>query len=74
MDSSVPVHLERNNIEGADWFTLTVDDGGPGIALKDREMIFDRFSRLDQARDSASGGFGLGMSIIRSAVLAHQVT
>lgn len=35
-------------------------------------MIFDRFSRLDQARDSAFGGFGLEMSIIKSVVLAHQ--
>jgi len=34
--------------------------------------VFDRFTRLDQARDVTSGGFGLGMSIIKSVVLAHQ--
>ena len=34
--------------------------------------MFDRFTRLDQARDVTSGGFGLGMSIIKSVVLAHQ--
>ncbi len=72
IDSPVSVHLERNNKDGAGWFTLTVDDGGPGIPVEKREMIFDRFTRLGQARDSASGGFGLGMSIIKSVVVAHQ--
>ena len=68
----IAVRLERNDRNGEEWFTLTVDDGGPGIPIHNREMIFDRFTRLDNARDSASGGFGLGMSIIKSVVLAHQ--
>ena len=68
----VAVRLERNDRNGEEWFTLTVDDGGPGIPIHNREMIFDRFTRLDLARDSSAGGFGLGMSIIKSVVLAHQ--
>jgi len=34
--------------------------------------VFDRFTRLDKARDITSGGFGLGMSIIKSVVMAHR--
>jgi len=71
-DAPVAVRLERKDKNDEGWFTLTVDDGGPGIPIGNREMIFDRFTRLDQARDSASGGFGLGMSIIKSVVMAHQ--
>jgi two-component system OmpR family sensor kinase len=72
MDTPVSVHLEPIERNGEGWFILTVDDGGPGIAVENRGMVFDRFTRLDQARDTTSGGFGLGMSIIKSVVLAHQ--
>jgi len=71
-DCRVGVKLERTEKLGEEWFTLLVDDSGPGIPADKRELIFDRFTRLDKARDSASGGFGLGMSIIKSIVLAHN--
>jgi two-component system OmpR family sensor kinase len=71
-DAPVAVRLRHTDKSGESWFTLTVDDGGPGIPIHNRETIFDRFTRLDKARDSASGGFGLGMSIIKSVVIAHQ--
>jgi two-component system OmpR family sensor kinase len=71
-DAPVAVRLRHTDKSGESWFTLTVDDGGPGIPIHNRETIFDRFTRLDKARDSASGGFGLGMSIIKSVVVAHQ--
>ena len=71
-DAPVAVRLKHTDKGGESWFTLTVDDGGPGIPIHNREMIFDRFTRLDQARDSSTGGFGLGMSIIKSVVVAHQ--
>ena len=70
--SPVAVRLKHTDKGGESWFTLTVDDGGPGIPIHNREMIFDRFTRLDQARDSSTGGCGLGMSIITSVVVAHQ--
>lgn len=72
MDTLVSVHLEPTERNGEGWFILTVDDGGPGIAVENRGMVFDRFTRLDKARDSTSGGFGLGMSIIKTIVTAHQ--
>ena len=47
---------------------LTVADEGPGIAAQDRQRIFDRFFRLDEARSRASGGAGLGLAIAKWAV------
>ena len=51
---------------------LTVDDDGPGIAPADRERALERFVRLDGARSRASGGSGLGLSIVREVAVAHQ--
>ena len=47
---------------------ITVDDDGPGIAHEDRERVFDRFARLDDARDRDAGGSGLGLAIARELV------
>ena len=43
---------------------LEVRDDGPGVPAKDRERIFERFVRLDEARDRVQGGFGLGLAIV----------
>ncbi|HZV26962.1 MAG TPA: ATP-binding protein, partial [Acidothermaceae bacterium] len=50
---------------------VTVVDDGPGIAPDDRARVFDRFTRLDAARDRPSGGNGLGLAISREIVRAH---
>jgi signal transduction histidine kinase len=51
---------------------FVVEDDGPGIPADEREHIFDRFKRLGQARDRASGGTGLGLAIVRAIALAHD--
>lgn len=51
--------------------TIAVEDDGPGIPAGEREVVFDRFHRVGHARDRASGGSGLGLSIARSIVEAH---
>lgn len=50
---------------------LTVDDDGPGIAPADRSRVFERFTRLDEARGRDDGGSGLGLAIVRDLVQAH---
>jgi signal transduction histidine kinase len=51
---------------------LTVDDDGPGIAPGDRERVFERFTRLDEARARRDGGAGLGLAVVRSIVTRHR--
>ncbi|RZU47495.1 histidine kinase [Fluviicoccus keumensis] len=46
------------------WAHVAVEDDGPGIPEKDRERIFQPFTRLDDSRTRASGGYGLGLSIV----------
>ena len=51
---------------------LTVRDTGPGVSEVDRERIFDRLVRLDEARTHDAGGAGLGLPIARALARAHQ--
>lgn len=53
---------------------LRVADDGPGVAVEDRERIFERFTRLDDARVADDGGSGLGLAIVRDIVAAHGGT
>jgi signal transduction histidine kinase len=53
---------------------LGVDDDGAGIDEAEREHIFDRFVRLDEARDRDSGGSGLGLAIVREVAAFHGGT
>jgi signal transduction histidine kinase len=48
-----------------------VDDDGDGIEPPRRDEVFDRFSRLDDARRADDGGSGLGLAIVRSVAVAH---
>lgn len=50
---------------------IEVLDQGTGIAPEDRERVFERFVRADNARDEVRGGTGLGLSIVRWIVDLH---
>ena len=43
---------------------VAVEDDGPGIPEVDRARVFEAFARLDDSRTRASGGYGLGLSIV----------
>lgn len=50
---------------------LEVADDGPGVSPEDRERIFERFVRLDDARSRDEGGAGLGLAIARDVIRSH---
>ncbi|GAA1694175.1 sensor histidine kinase [Streptomyces yatensis] len=50
---------------------LSVQDDGAGIAPVDRERVFERFTRLDDARSRDVGGSGLGLAIVRDVTTHH---
>ncbi|WP_420452181.1 ATP-binding protein [Ilumatobacter sp.] len=52
--------------------TFAVDDDGTGVPPAERERVFERFVRLDEARSRDGGGSGLGLSIVREVVAAHD--
>jgi len=64
---TVSLSLRRDG----DWAVVQVADDGPGVPAEHRERIFDRFTRLDQARARDSGGSGLGLAISREIAQAH---
>jgi signal transduction histidine kinase len=53
---------------------IEVVDDGPGIPAADRERVFHRFTRLDDARARDAGGSGLGLAIVRELVRRHGGT
>ncbi|MFG2206137.1 ATP-binding protein [Streptomyces sp. NPDC048638] len=57
-----------------EWAVLRVDDDGPGVPQDQRERIFERFVRLDDARARDDGGAGLGLAIARDVAERHGGT
>ena len=55
----------------AGWNEISVEDDGPGIDQADAERVFRPFERLDESRDRATGGFGLGLAIVREVARLH---
>ena len=50
---------------------IDVEDDGPGIPEEDWEKVFTAFARLDDSRTRTSGGYGLGLSIVRRILYWH---
>ena len=68
-ETSEVVHLAQLTAD-AGGVRLWVDDDGPGVPLGDRARIFERFTRLDDARSRDRGGAGLGLAVVvRSALV-----
>ncbi|EPH42715.1 HAMP domain-containing sensor histidine kinase [Streptomyces aurantiacus] len=56
------------------WAVLEVADDGDGVPPEERERIFERFVRLDDARSRDEGGAGLGLAIARDVATRHDGT
>lgn len=68
-------HRVRISVSTSDGqVELVVADDGPGIPAAERERVFRRFHRLDDARARDGGGSGLGLAIVRDAARAHRGT
>lgn len=60
----------KTSVQG-DNAVLNVANSGPVVPAGDAERLFDRFYRPDKSRSRKTGGFGLGLSIVRSVAAAH---
>jgi signal transduction histidine kinase len=69
-DGTVELSVGRTT----DAVVLHVDDDGPGVAESHRNAVFERFTRLDEARDRDRGGSGLGLAIAREVASVHGGT
>lgn len=67
-DERVQVSLTR----AGDHYEVRVNDDGPGVPLDGREKIFEPFARLDASRDRRTGGFGLGLALVRRVSQSHR--
>ena len=61
------VRVERRD----DTVVVTVDDAGPGVAMEDRERIFERFARGQGAARRSLPGAGLGLAIVAETATRH---
>ncbi|UZJ33867.1 sensor histidine kinase [Streptomyces endophytica] len=61
-------------VREGEWAVLRVEDDGSGVPEADRERIFERFVRLDDARARDDGGAGLGLAIARDVAVRHGGT
>ncbi len=57
-----------------DYILIEVADNGIGIDKHDLVHIFDRFYRVDKSRSRKVGGSGLGLSIVKHIIEAHNQT
>ncbi len=58
-------------LDEVDSIRVEIEDNGKGIAQKDLQRIFERFYRTDASRNSAQGGSGIGLSIVKKIIEDH---
>lgn len=54
-----------------DGYDVVVEDDGPGIPETDRQRVFEPFVRLESSRNEATGGTGLGLTLVKAIAEGH---
>ncbi|HEY0267321.1 MAG TPA: ATP-binding protein [Rhizomicrobium sp.] len=55
----------------SDGYDVLVEDEGPGIPERDRQRVFEPFVRLESSRNEATGGTGLGLTLVKAIAEGH---
>jgi signal transduction histidine kinase len=71
-DPDGTIELRATSVDGE--LVVEVADNGCGVPPEALDRIFERFARVDDARTRATGGAGLGLSIVAAIAKAHQGT
>jgi len=71
LDKNRPGEIEIRLLDEIDSIRVEIEDNGKGIASKDLPNIFERFYRTDASRNSAQGGSGIGLSIVKKIIEDH---
>jgi two-component system osmolarity sensor histidine kinase EnvZ len=64
-------HVIVNAARRGNAVEITVDDDGPGIPASQRDEVFRPFRRLEESRNTETGGVGLGLTIARDIIHGH---
>ncbi|MDH3601734.1 MAG: sensor histidine kinase [Candidatus Tectomicrobia bacterium] len=56
----------------AEHTEVEITDRGPGIGDEESSRVFDRFYRIDNSRTRETGGFGLGLALVRAIATLHN--
>lgn len=64
-------NIEIRILDEVDSIRVEIEDNGKGIAQQDLQRVFERFYRTDSSRNSAQGGSGIGLSIVKKIIEDH---
>jgi signal transduction histidine kinase len=71
-DDRIEISIQLDAVPGEEQVVFAVADSGSGIPAPELDRIFDRFARADRQRSRETGGFGLGLPIVRAIAEAHH--